>query len=99
MPSNRFLGLPKAPAPNNDPASIRGNLSLDQKQLMVNVLAYHVAHHSGSKVFAHDTAGKLKMVGANIRKTDVPTGGGAETLVAETIHEVAVDDGTSISLL
>jgi len=93
MPLTRLLKFPKAPAPNNDPASIKGNLSFDQKQLLVNILAYHVAHYPGSNVFAHDSAGKLKLVEANIRETDVPTDGGTGTSVAETIHEVIVEEG------
>lgn len=93
MPLDRLLKFPKAPAPNDDPANVKGSLSLDQKQLLVNILAYHIAHHSGSKVFAHDTAGTLKLVEANIKKSGVPTDGHAETAVAETVHEVTVSEG------
>ena len=97
MPLDRLRKFPKAPAPNHDPASIKGNLTLDQKQLLANILAFHIANHPESRVFAHDTAGKLKLVEANIKKSDVPTDGGAETAVAETVHEVTVEEGACVS--
>ncbi|KAH8096587.1 hypothetical protein BXZ70DRAFT_945227 [Cristinia sonorae] len=93
MPLDRLLKLPKAPAPNDDPASIKGNLPLKWKQLLVNILSFHVGDHPGSKVFGHDSAGKLRLVEVNYRKSDVPTDGGAEIATAETIHEVTVAEG------
>lgn len=92
MPLDRLRKFPKAPPPNDDPARVRGNLTPDQKQLALNILAYHVAHYPGSKVFAHDTAGKLKLVEAYIRNSEDTTDG-ANTVTAETVHEVTVDEG------
>ncbi|TCD64229.1 hypothetical protein EIP91_004331 [Steccherinum ochraceum] len=93
MPLDRLRKFPTAGPPNDDPASVKGNLSLDQKQLLANILAYHIAHHPGSKVFANEVAGNLKLVEAYIRKSDVPTDGGVKTAVAETVHEVTTGEG------
>ncbi|OCH94489.1 hypothetical protein OBBRIDRAFT_769543 [Obba rivulosa] len=59
--------LPPAPAPNYHPEAILGNLTLEQKQHSVNILAFNIAHHAGSRVFGHDVAKGLKLTEAWVR--------------------------------
>ncbi|KAI0731844.1 hypothetical protein C8Q72DRAFT_775563 [Fomitopsis betulina] len=60
--------LPPAPFPNNDPASIQGNVSTGQKRLSGNVFAWHIANFPGSRVFGHDVFKDLRLTAIYVRK-------------------------------
>ncbi|EPT00814.1 hypothetical protein FOMPIDRAFT_1121627 [Fomitopsis schrenkii] len=53
--------LSPAPFPNDDPASIKGNVSTEQKRLSGNVFAWHIANFPGSRVFGHSVFKDLKL--------------------------------------
>ena len=93
-PLARIRSFPKAPSPNHDVNAIRGNLTLEQKQLNANALAYHVA--AGTKVFASDSLRGLKLLEVNVRPRAQGCNGGSrieDTLEGEMICEIAITEG------
>ncbi|KAI0754956.1 hypothetical protein C8Q80DRAFT_1266487 [Daedaleopsis nitida] len=58
---DRLRAFPRAPAPNDDATAVKSNLSEDDVKLSQNILAYHVAHSPGSKVFGSGPASGLKL--------------------------------------
>ena len=95
MPLDRLLKFPKAPAPNDDPASIKGNLPLEWKQLLVNILHFHSGDYPGSRVFGNEQSTGLKLVEVSVGNRH---GGLSETeklddLEATTVCELVVDHG------
>ena len=96
-PLARLRTFPKAPSPNDDASAIRGNPTLDQKQLNANILAYHVA--AGTKVFGNSVLNDLKMVEVNVKPVDKRAGGGVsqaqaeDELEGEMICEIHVSEG------
>lgn len=97
MPMDRLARLrsfPKAPSPNDNVSAIRGNLTLEQKQLNANILAYHVA--AGSKVFGSEALSGLRMVEGNVRKRRDGLGSqadGPDQYEGEMICEIEVKEG------
>lgn len=67
MVFDRFRTLPSAPAPNDDVSKIQSNLSLGDKQLLVNILAYHCAND----VFGHKEASGLKLIELWVREVGI----------------------------
>ncbi|EIW59642.1 uncharacterized protein TRAVEDRAFT_46944 [Trametes versicolor FP-101664 SS1] len=71
MPSGdslqRLRTLPRAPAPNDDAATVKSNLPHQDVELLQNILAYHVAHHPGSSVFGNSHANRLRLTEAYVR--------------------------------
>ncbi|KZT70298.1 hypothetical protein DAEQUDRAFT_744789 [Daedalea quercina L-15889] len=63
--------LPTAPVPNHDPASIKGSVSLEKKQLSANILAWHVANFPGSRVFGHAMAKDLRLTEVHVWRTSM----------------------------
>ncbi|RPD56203.1 hypothetical protein L226DRAFT_509720 [Lentinus tigrinus ALCF2SS1-7] len=59
---DRLRAFPPAPAPNDDPRTVKSNLAQQDVRLCQNVLAYHIAHHPDSRVFGHEQVGGLKLV-------------------------------------
>ena len=57
-----YRKLPAAPAPNDHPEDIKGNLTLQQKQHAVNILAFHVNSATATGAFYCYTAHLLKLV-------------------------------------
>lgn len=91
-PLARLRAFPPAPAPNDRPEEILGNVSLVEKKLHANILAYHVAHAHNSKVFANDAIQGLKLAEVNVREHPQNPGTG-KMLEAETVCEIKVEDG------
>lgn len=93
----RLQSFPRAPAPNNDPAAVKTNLTEDAVCLLQNILAYHVAHYPSSKVFGHEQGQGLKLVEAFVRsRGDGQDGHKAEScLEAVTVCELVVEDSKS----
>lgn len=86
--------LPRAPAPNDDPTTIRGNVSLEHKELCQRILYFHVANYPGSTVFSNQLMNDLKIVEVNSRRMKVgedDASGGI--LQGETIFEIEVTKG------
>ncbi|KAJ3532371.1 hypothetical protein NM688_g7433 [Phlebia brevispora] len=95
-PLARLRSFPKAPSPNDDPASIRGNLNLELKQLNANILAYHVG--AGGRAFAGDVINGLKIVEINVRKkryAPQEDSQGPDDMEAEIIYMLNVHGGMS----
>ncbi|OJT14235.1 hypothetical protein TRAPUB_9219, partial [Trametes pubescens] len=72
MPSSgdslqRLRALPRAPAPNDDAATVKSNLPHQDVELLQNILAYHVAHRPGSSVFGNSHANRLRLTEAYVR--------------------------------
>lgn len=71
MPSGdslqRLRALPRAPAPNDDAATVKSNLPHQDVELLQNILAYHVAHRPGSSVFGNSHANRLRLTEADVR--------------------------------
>lgn len=71
MPSGdslqRLRALPRAPAPNDDAATVKSNLPHQDVELLQNILAYHVAHRPRSSVFGNSHANRLKLTEAYVR--------------------------------
>lgn len=88
----RLRTFPPAPAPNDHPEEITGNVSLDEKRLNANILAYHVAHSPESKVFANSAIQGLKLAEINVRERSQVEAGG-KVMEAETICEITVEEG------
>ncbi|KAH9849529.1 hypothetical protein C2E23DRAFT_933792 [Lenzites betulinus] len=63
----RLRAFPRAPAPNDDSATVKSNLSDEDVQLLQNILAHHVAHRPDSTVFGHAHARNLKLTEAFVR--------------------------------
>ena len=92
-PLARLRKFPKAPSPNHDASVIRGNLTLEQKQLNANILAYHV--QAGTSVFQNDVLKDLKLVEVNLRKKRDGLGGDArdsDALEGEMVCEIEVKE-------
>ncbi|KAH9916761.1 uncharacterized protein BXZ73DRAFT_105739 [Epithele typhae] len=66
-PLARLRAFPRAPAPNDDPTSVKTNFPQDDVVLNQNILAYHIGHHPDSKVFGHAQAGHLKLIELHAR--------------------------------
>ena len=94
-PLARLRSIPPAPAPNDNPESIKGNVSLEEKRLQANILAYHVAHNPGSKIFANEALRGLQLVEVNVRKQSPQDASGRVELCAETICEITVEESRS----
>ena len=88
----RLRTFSPAPAPNDHPEDIAGNVSLDEKRLNANILGYHVAHSPESRVFANDAIRGLKLVEVNVRERSQVRAGG-KVMEAETICEITVEEG------
>ncbi|CCM05530.1 uncharacterized protein FIBRA_07756 [Fibroporia radiculosa] len=67
---SRVQTLPDAPPPNDNPASIKGNVPLEHRRHLANLMAYHIANHPGSRVFAHSELGGLKQTELYVRWID-----------------------------
>lgn len=65
---SRIKQLPPAPPPNNVPADIKGNMSLENKRLGSKVFAYHIAHYPDSRVFGHEALANMKFAETYIRR-------------------------------
>jgi len=78
--------LPPALPPNDNPASIKGNLALERKQLNVNILAWHIANFPGSRVFGHAELKDLRLVETHVWKANM--GENLVELLEETIFPV-----------
>lgn len=103
----RLKAFPRAPAPNDDPTSVKSNLEPGDVELLQNILAYHVAHHPDSKVFGNAQAAGLKLVEAFVRSpgsgqtNDLGTTKGGsdfrgqrpDKLEAVTVCELTVEEG------
>jgi len=76
--------LPAAPAPNDDPAGIKGNITLEKKQLAANIFAWHIANFPGSRVFGHQELSNLKLAEVSVRKVGM---GEQKELVGENEPE------------
>lgn len=63
----RLRAFPRAPAPNDDATAVESDLSEADVVLCQNILAYHVAHRLGSKVFGNGQAKGLKMVAVHVK--------------------------------
>ncbi|KAH9833819.1 uncharacterized protein C8Q71DRAFT_860091 [Rhodofomes roseus] len=63
--------LPAAPHPNDDPASIKGNLPLEKRQLSANIFAWHIGNFPGSRVFGHTEVEDLRLAEADVRNTSM----------------------------
>ncbi|KAI0788223.1 hypothetical protein C8Q74DRAFT_1366981 [Fomes fomentarius] len=74
----RLRAFPRAPAPNDDAAAVESNLSEADVVLCQNVLAYHVAHRLGSKVFGNGQAKGLKMVAVHVKRRGSEDDGASE---------------------
>lgn len=97
--------LPRAPAPNHDPAAIKGNISVENKQLAANIFAWHIANYPGSKVFGHSETKGLRLAEVSVRKVGMGAPGelveedeSVENLKnvlleGQTICEITVDEG------
>ena len=93
-PLARLRSFPKAPSPNDDPSAIRGNLSLEQKQLNVNILAQHVGEEKN--VFEAEAIQGLKTVELNVRRRREGLGGKSPSVdgyEGEIICEINVTKG------
>lgn len=101
----RARKLPSAPPPNDDPAQIKGNMTLEMKRLGASIFAWHIANYPGSHVFGHDALANLKFAEVCIRRVGM---GGQHVLVREdedpeelrkislesqTVCELTVDEG------
>ncbi|KAI0920803.1 hypothetical protein AcW1_005024 [Taiwanofungus camphoratus] len=96
--------LPRAPAPNHDPAAIKGNISVENKQLAANIFAWHIANYPGSKVFGHSETKGLRLAEVSVRKVGMGAPGelveedeSVENLKnvlleGQTICEITVDE-------
>lgn len=97
-PLARLRAFPRAGAPNDDVSAIRGNCSMANKQLAVNVLMRVGAGES--TVWGHEMIKRTKLVEMNVRPrpyTSVPSGpAGAQSLEAEVKFEVAVQQGEDL---
>ena len=65
---SRLRSLPRAPAPNADPTSVKTNLPEADVILNQNILAFHIAHHPGSAVFGNTQSGHLKLAEVYVRR-------------------------------
>ncbi|EMD40337.1 hypothetical protein CERSUDRAFT_79996 [Gelatoporia subvermispora B] len=89
-----YRQLPSAPAPNDRPDDIKGNLSLEQRQHAVNILAFHVAHHPDSRVFGHDVAKGLELVEAWVKPVMMGAQSDSVDVSANQQHEQ--ESGTAL---
>jgi len=64
----RARKLPPAPAPNDDPSKIKGNLSLEKKQLAVNMLSYNIGNLPGMNLFGNSVLKNMVLVEVYVRK-------------------------------
>ncbi|KZT66452.1 hypothetical protein DAEQUDRAFT_730295 [Daedalea quercina L-15889] len=79
---NRVRQLPAAPRSHGNAASIKSNLSLEQKQLTLNLMAYGTGRYARKKVFGRDQVmKKLELVEVHVRKFSL---GGQRELVSTT---------------
>jgi len=86
-PLVRLRSFPKAPPPNHDASAIQGSITLEEKQLNANIFAYHIAHSSGSNVFANKELSGLKLVEVNVIKSD-----DGKTLQGRTVSELVISE-------
>ncbi|KAI0687233.1 hypothetical protein C8Q76DRAFT_299151 [Earliella scabrosa] len=63
----RLRSFPRAPAPNDNAKAVKSDLPEEHVVHCQNILAYHIAHHPGSKVFGNGQAMGLKLVEMAIR--------------------------------
>ncbi|PCH40751.1 hypothetical protein WOLCODRAFT_162511 [Wolfiporia cocos MD-104 SS10] len=88
--------LSPAPAPNDDPTKIKGNISLDKKQLAANIFAWHIANYPGSNVFGHSELKNLRLSEVYVRRV----GMGKQTELvgedepAEALRSIALEGQT-----
>lgn len=75
----RFKAFPAAPAPNDDPRTVKSNLTEEQVRLLQNVFAHHIAHHPDSRVFGHEQVRGLKLVEITVTAKNAPGQKGKET--------------------
>ncbi|KAH9942590.1 hypothetical protein B0H21DRAFT_779999 [Amylocystis lapponica] len=87
--------FPTASPPNEDASGIIGNVSLDDKQLCANIMAYHVANYPGSTVFGHNEAKGLKLVELWVKKVGMgaESGSNPARIGAQTVIEISVEEG------
>lgn len=93
--------LSPAPFPNDDPASIKGNVSTEQKRLSGNVFAWHIANFPGSRVFGHSVFKDLKLTAIYIWTMNAGEIAelfedtmSREAIRGQTICELTVTEGT-----
>lgn len=98
--------LAPAPFPNDDPASIKGSASTEQKRLSANVFAWHIADFPGSRVFGHHEFKDMKLTEINIWKMNAgevtglleeavsPEAARRMSLRGQTVCELTVTEGT-----
>ncbi|KZT05782.1 uncharacterized protein LAESUDRAFT_655038 [Laetiporus sulphureus 93-53] len=78
----RVRKLPRAPAPNDRPEDIKGNLSLEMRQLAVNFMRFAIADFPGSDVFGHVFLRDMRLTEIYLRRAAM---GGQAELVAEDV--------------
>ncbi|OBZ70472.1 hypothetical protein A0H81_09565 [Grifola frondosa] len=76
---------------------------MEEKRLSANILAYHVAHHPGSRVFGHKETKGLKLAemwvrtvgmgSVGVELSEAERGGRRQALEGQTICEITVDEG------
>ncbi|KAI1789383.1 hypothetical protein LXA43DRAFT_974315 [Ganoderma leucocontextum] len=90
----RLRSFPGAPAPNDDPTTVKTNLTEDAVRLLQNILAYHVADYPASKVFGHEQGKGLQLVEAFVRSRGSDQDGdkAQNHLEAVTVCELIVED-------
>ncbi|KAI0690850.1 hypothetical protein BC835DRAFT_158477 [Cytidiella melzeri] len=94
-PFHRNRPYPKAPAPNDDVSAVRGNCSVEHKQLNLNTLAFFGGNGETS-VFGFDAAKHLKLVEMNLNKRALSSdsnGGKIEVFEGHTVCEIEVKKG------
>ena len=83
--------LPSAPPPNDDPSSIRGNLSLEHKELLAKAWGWKA--HPGKAIFGDGAAHSMKVVELDLFMNPMGEGSDAVAPEARCIAEVVVQDG------
>ncbi|GJE88934.1 HotDog domain-containing protein [Phanerochaete sordida] len=84
-----LLGLPKAPAPNDDISRIKGSCSDEVKQACVNALAHYGV--GGPGVYGNEFTRHLTLVCADVRpRMFAPEGTEKRGLEAEVTFEIEV---------
>ena len=97
----RLRSFPRAPAPNDNAKAVKSDLPEEHVVLCQNILAYHIAHHPGSKVFGNGQAMGLKLVEMAIRDRrqepapgeNRPQKAPKADLEGMTVCELAVEEG------
>ncbi|KAH8096588.1 hypothetical protein BXZ70DRAFT_324249 [Cristinia sonorae] len=87
-----LYSLPRAPPPNDDPSTIRGNVSAKHKEILANILGWKT--RPGKKAFGNGAAFKIKLVEADVIENVMGEGSeGTTAREARIAAEVTVEDG------